>query len=281
MKAQAQGHLERLDELDEGHPLRGKPRGARGEHIPHDADGAEKRDFTASERRRLAARNEALPDGSYPIENEEDLHNAAVLARTGHGDVEAARRLIARRARDLGVKNPLDETKNVNPREVGGRLVLNPFRILAERGVNVKTIGNPYENAPDPQARSEQGQGIATRHRDLIQHDANQVDGVANLRTARGNTMDLGVSDSTPGGFSHEGTARVELYDARGQAGAPVPLHPYAHPFRPDYRTAPLGQSNGTHDHNSQQAACTTPCQSMKSASPYEVMRAFMRGELS
>lgn len=50
-----------------------------------------------------------LTGNSYPIENAGDLHNAAILARSGHGDVAAAKRLIARRAHELGVANPLDE----------------------------------------------------------------------------------------------------------------------------------------------------------------------------
>jgi hypothetical protein len=66
-----------------------------------------KRKVSADERKRLAAAGHALPDGSYPVENDEDLHNAAILARSGHGDVAAAKRLIAKRAKELGVANPL------------------------------------------------------------------------------------------------------------------------------------------------------------------------------
>ena len=70
---------------------------------------AGKRDVSTAERRSLADQGDALPDGSYPIHNTGDLHNAAHLARTGHGDAEGAKRLIARRARELGVANPLDD----------------------------------------------------------------------------------------------------------------------------------------------------------------------------
>ena len=76
---------------------------------PAEAD-TEKRDVSTAERRSLASEHNALPDGSYPIDSAGDLHNAAVLARSGHGDVAAARRLIARRAGELGVANPLDES---------------------------------------------------------------------------------------------------------------------------------------------------------------------------
>lgn len=66
-----------------------------------------KRKISAAERKQLAGEGKALPDGSYPVETAEDLHNAAILARSGHGDVAAAKRLIAKRAKELGVANPL------------------------------------------------------------------------------------------------------------------------------------------------------------------------------
>ena len=70
-----------------------------------------KRDFTAEQRRKLAKEGKALPSGAYPIETSADLHPAAVLARSGHGDVAAAKALIARRAKELGAPNPLDDDK--------------------------------------------------------------------------------------------------------------------------------------------------------------------------
>jgi hypothetical protein len=68
-----------------------------------------KRTFTAEQRRQLASEGKALSDGSYPIETVEDLDNAASLARSGHGNVAGAKALIARRAKALGVPNPLDD----------------------------------------------------------------------------------------------------------------------------------------------------------------------------
>ncbi len=74
-------------------------------------DGVTKdsRTFTAAERKQHAREGNALPDGSYPIPDKDALRRAAVLARSKHGDWKAARRLIARRARELGVANPLDD----------------------------------------------------------------------------------------------------------------------------------------------------------------------------
>jgi len=71
-----------------------------------------KRDINTATRRRLASEGHALPDGSYPIENAGDLHNAAHLARTGHGNVAGARRLIASEAERLHVPNPLNDSED-------------------------------------------------------------------------------------------------------------------------------------------------------------------------
>jgi len=69
---------------------------------------------SAEERRKAASEGNALPDGSYPITNAHELHSAAILARSGHGDVAAAKRLIARRAKELGVANPLDDSDDTS-----------------------------------------------------------------------------------------------------------------------------------------------------------------------
>lgn len=67
------------------------------------------RDFSMDERRNLAGKGQALDDGSYPIPDNDALRRAAILARSGHGNVAAARALIAKRARELGVANPLEK----------------------------------------------------------------------------------------------------------------------------------------------------------------------------
>lgn len=45
----------------------------------------------------------SLPDKSYPINNLKQLHAAASLAASHHGDWKAAKALIRRRAKELGV----------------------------------------------------------------------------------------------------------------------------------------------------------------------------------
>ncbi len=60
-------------------------------------------DVSAGERKLAVKEGNALPDGSYPIRNTAQLHSAAILAASGHGDVQGARKLIRRRAKELGV----------------------------------------------------------------------------------------------------------------------------------------------------------------------------------
>ncbi len=91
--------------------LGGKKRRSKEDEMDEDAVKREttvyKRDIDTATRKKLAGEGKALDDGSYPIENAEDLKNAAILAQSGHGNVSAARALIARRAKALGVSNPL------------------------------------------------------------------------------------------------------------------------------------------------------------------------------
>ena len=108
-----------------------------------------KRDIGAADRRRIAGEGNAVvgADGhiSYPIENAGDLENAAVLARSGHGDVAAARRLIARRAGELGVANPLDESDAATKAET----IEAPDVVLKEAEPDVTKDPEP-EDKPKP-----------------------------------------------------------------------------------------------------------------------------------
>jgi hypothetical protein len=59
------------------------------------------KDYNDEQRAQLAKEGKALPDKSYPIDDVEDLKNAIILARSGHGNVSAAKSLIKRRAKEL------------------------------------------------------------------------------------------------------------------------------------------------------------------------------------
>jgi predicted transcriptional regulator len=65
------------------------------------AEGAYFRKFTADQRKKSASAGTALPDGSYPIENEEDLSNA-VQAVGRASDPAAAKAHIIKRAKAMG-----------------------------------------------------------------------------------------------------------------------------------------------------------------------------------
>ena len=65
--------------------------------------GHERLSATQAERDKAHAAGNSLPDKSYPINNVAQLHSAAVLAASHHGDWQAAQALIRRRAKELGV----------------------------------------------------------------------------------------------------------------------------------------------------------------------------------
>jgi hypothetical protein len=67
-----------------------------------------KRDFSAEERRRLADSGKAMPDGSFPIVNREDLTNAIRLAGKASNPGKA-RAHIRRRARALGAESAIPD----------------------------------------------------------------------------------------------------------------------------------------------------------------------------
>jgi len=65
-----------------------------------------KADFSAQERRRIAAAGVAMSDGSFPIRNRGDLQNA--ISSIGRAsDYDAARKHIISRAKALGLENML------------------------------------------------------------------------------------------------------------------------------------------------------------------------------
>lgn len=84
------------------------------------------RDFTAQKRKKMASAGSALPDGSFPIANAEDLKNAIHLA--GHAkDPAAARAHIKKRASALGLTNMIPDSWNSQKAfvaNVGNRYIL-------------------------------------------------------------------------------------------------------------------------------------------------------------
>ena len=75
----------------------------------------EKRTFSAEERRQAAKSGAALPDGSYPIQNANDLHNAihAIGRGSHHGHAEIHDHIV-NRAKALGLTNMLPDSWSGN-----------------------------------------------------------------------------------------------------------------------------------------------------------------------
>lgn len=73
----------------------------------------ELKDFTAERRRKLAKKGQAMPDGSFPIEDEEDLKNA-IQAIGRAKNPSAAKAHIKKRARALGKTSLLPDSWNLD-----------------------------------------------------------------------------------------------------------------------------------------------------------------------
>lgn len=234
---------------------------------------AEKRDFSAADRRRLAAEHKALPDGSYPIENSEDLHNAAILARSGHGDVEGARALIARRAKELGVSNPLDAVK----RMTGADEMAAYGNPAAVRDYNADRVSEPLTAGHAAPSTGDHGVGagrnpeIAAHHPSLRQGGSTTFPLLNNVQLAHGNTFFGQV------GFSEPARVNVTRLDTGGhdtqftsQPGGNPASRAGDHQHR-DSATPP----NGTHTPGN---PCRPPTQAMKSGDALDIMKKALFG---
>lgn len=76
------------------------------------SDDDEYRDVSTEERKKLAEEGNALPDGSFPIANVDDLKNA-IQAIGRASDPEAAKAHIKKRARELGAEELIPEDWSV------------------------------------------------------------------------------------------------------------------------------------------------------------------------
>jgi len=66
--------------------------------------------YNADDRKRMAANGQALPDGSYPIADEDDLHNAIhAVGRGSNNSHDTIRRHIIKRAKALGLSSAIPD----------------------------------------------------------------------------------------------------------------------------------------------------------------------------
>lgn len=84
-------------------------------------DDMNKRDYTARQRREMAGKGQAMPDGSFPIANRMDLKNA--IQSVGRADnYDAAKAHIVRRAKALNAMDMLPEEWRSTKKMWGGMI---------------------------------------------------------------------------------------------------------------------------------------------------------------
>lgn len=71
---------------------------------------ANKTDFSEKERKGLAEKGEAMPNGKYPIRNEQDLHDAIRLVGASSMPESEVKAWIRKRAKALGLESKLPES---------------------------------------------------------------------------------------------------------------------------------------------------------------------------
>lgn len=98
-----------------------------------------KRDYTAQERRDAADNGDAMPDGSFPIHNRSDLHNAIHLAGNAKNPA-AARAHIMRRARALGLESMIPADWQKMRLSEQGHEVLADLKAFGERAAEVMAM---------------------------------------------------------------------------------------------------------------------------------------------
>ena len=122
-----------------------------------------KAEFSTDDRKNLAGKGEALPDGSYPIRNKSDLHNA-IQAFGRSKDKGKAKAWIMRRARALGATSSLPESwsvsKSDSEQEKGARVDTHTGPVQKEDGT-WDLSGVPAENKPFYEAIQKQAEMAA------------------------------------------------------------------------------------------------------------------------
>ena len=78
-------------------------------HIKLYEEFLNEKEFSDEKRKELADKGFALPDGSFPIENTEDLKNA-IHAYGRAGDQSAVAKHIAKRAKELGQEDLIPDS---------------------------------------------------------------------------------------------------------------------------------------------------------------------------
>jgi len=97
-------------EMDKPNSASGTPKPGNSPGSMGSTNGAKNVKWPQHRRDEAAVAGHALPDGSYPIEDEDDLRDAIRLAGHGDADESTIRAHIRRRARALGLTNLIPDT---------------------------------------------------------------------------------------------------------------------------------------------------------------------------
>lgn len=106
------------------------------------------RDYSQEERERLASEGKALPDGSYPIVDREDLENA-IQAVGRASDPDAAKRHIKKRAKALGLEELIPEGWNSMDRDALRDRLKRPTARLQNSRTDWYRIQNKADKNPE------------------------------------------------------------------------------------------------------------------------------------
>lgn len=147
--------------LDKVHSVDFVTRAGRGGQVLSLLESAlEERDFSGEQRKKMADKGTAMSDGSFPIANTEDLHNA-IQALGRAKDPEAAKRHIIARARKLGAVGSL-------PKDWGVKESLSFAEVWTQDGMIppledllLETLHLPDDMDPELREVVTSGQGAA------------------------------------------------------------------------------------------------------------------------
>lgn len=111
-----------------------------------DLGGEERDKYTADDRKTMASNGQAMPDGSYPIADKEDLANAIHAVGRGGGSHNTIRAHIIKRAKALGASNMIPDNWNAD----------GSMRSTSDEPATTRTSDEPAVREPhDTQAARE------------------------------------------------------------------------------------------------------------------------------
>lgn len=170
--------------------------------------GLHAREFSQEERERLAGEGKAMPDGSFPIVDREDLENA-IQAIGRAKDPDAAKRHIKKRARALGLEELIPEQWNgIDMEDIRARLK-RPLARLQNARTDWYRIQNKNDKRPEIFIYDEIGYFGHTAKG--FSDDLNELD-----------VDELAVHINSPGGDIFDGLA---IYQSLKNHRAQVTVH--------------------------------------------------------